>query len=277
MSNMQPPNTKEGKGEQKRRKLKDRIRAKVRVRRVNWVRKLAYQLDQGIRGSDPRTNTFYDPRGDRPRAQVQIADDGDIYNPAYQSPEFPFVFVGGANNLELDDAKQKFIQTYGRKPEVIEFNVTDDQSHEALEGVTKRYNFPLSEPPRLGFNSRDERLNEISREYHNLYTAAAGKLAETIRAQAQLPPDQQSLIYVHCSYGMNRGPAVYLRAISELTNKKLEDTLGHMAHSRVVDIERTLIGSYFEGNPAEQERIEQIRQQLDVEDPYQDDAWTPAA
>jgi hypothetical protein len=220
----------------------------------NWLHKISAVFRGSI--TAPLSRRRYDV----PHEIVpNFTEQNDVYWNVYQSPYHDFLFLGGTNPEELQQAEK----TAG-KPICYRISVTDaDTGH--LPGVEIK--FPLPEILYWGYGSTSEALNEVTQKnmetFHNAVKTVVG-LVKMFEAE-----DKNCIIYLHCSAGMNRSPAVMARAISEMHDIPIDETLKGIDQVRPVALNDGFYIAAIHENPAEPEWEESMRM-LDQENTLQE-------
>ena len=141
-------------------------------------------------------------------AQAQGQGFGVSPDAVYRSPEFPHVFLGAA-----DEADIQTVEKITGRPVCIRVDLRSESN--------KERNFPAGiKPPQMRVPLPDEPGQEpATMEYwRNEFEATVNQLAEII-ASNDCP------IYVHCSAGMNRSVATLSAALAKLTGRGFTDVL----------------------------------------------------
>lgn len=136
----------------------------------------------------------------------------------YQSPDFPYVFLGGADEDQL-----KVVEQTTGKPICIRVDLRSHSPRESFffEEVPEAHmRVPLPDNPPI---EAPTQMNE----WQAVFNKTVDQLAEII-ARNQCP------IYVHCSAGMNRSVATLVAALAKLTGREFADILGEMKQIRPV-------------------------------------------
>jgi hypothetical protein len=174
----------------------------------------------------------------------------------YQSPDFPHVFLGGADISDIQEAAQiAGIPVNGFR----RFNVAaqDTKKEEGQMGSVPFFSANLPEASHQTGGLMDQWMYEAAQTEFN-------QIADTL-AQAIISSNQP--IYVHCHAGKNRSASVLAAALTAITNKSLVDILREMKEQRGMvaphDAYFMMAAEYSKNDPDDWKQ--QIQQKLDLD------------
>lgn len=128
----------------------------------------------------------------------------------YQSSDLPWVFLGGADRSEMQQAEQ-----LAGQPICARIDVTDADTRHLPEPLTQKIPFPE-------FKIWDDQSYS---ETKNLFNKTVDMVTQTISSR-------RCPIYIHCSAGANRSVSILAAAISRITGKSIFEILREMKSKR---------------------------------------------
>lgn len=137
---------------------------------------------------------------------------GSFVNPEsiYQSPDFPHVFLGAAEEDDIRSVEEKAGKPVCIRIDLRGFGVDERTFSEDVPSPQMRV--PLPDDP-----TKTPDMKEWQTKFN-----------QTVDQLASIISSNQCPIYVHCSAGMNRSVATLGAALSKLTGRDFQDILSEM-------------------------------------------------
>jgi len=188
---------------------------------MNWLQKLSWRFE-GTPNPWAASAARYRP-GDAP-PEVEMLPSGEVYYPIYQDPDYPFVFLGGADKYEFAMAEKMAGRPIKDRVSLALRTDEDLPGREIL-------NVPIEEIPIFDVQPGQVTDPQAKKAIES-FKMAVNVLANIIHHRAQLPPEKQEPIYIHCNLGQNRSPAVLAAVLAALKGKPVDDVLKDIASQR---------------------------------------------